>query len=255
MHASQYNHMAEAMAKYLPKGRHLDVVELGSATSPNQVITHRTLFEGVDHSYFGVDVRDGNNVDAVMPKPYTIPVKSGSADVVVSGSVFEHIPMPWASMLEVARILRPGGLFFFTAPSRGHKHTGVDCWRYYPDAVRALAAAARLTLRHVHTHYPPKSDGRLDYARIDTAEDYWGDTVAVLQKPVRYAPTMRLVRPVVRWWANRASRQGPLGDTPDPATRCSVVRNRAAGPWDEVLKRARARKDQSADETATAGRS
>ncbi|GAA4207550.1 class I SAM-dependent methyltransferase [Actinocatenispora rupis] len=237
LHASQYNHMAQALERYLPKDRHLDVLELGSATSPNQVITHRTLFKDIDHSYFGVDIRDGNNVDAVMPAPYTIPAKSKSADVVVAGSVFEHVPMPWASILEVARVLRPRGLFFFTAPSRGHKHTPVDCWRYYPDAVRALAAASRLTLKDVHTHYPPfTEDRRHDYGNIDAANDYWGDTVAVFQKPTKYAPTMTFVRPVVRWWANRASRQGPLGATPDPKFRCSVYKGDGEKPWDKVLR-------------------
>jgi SAM-dependent methyltransferase len=233
--------MAQSMAKYLPMVRHLDVLELGSGTSAKQVVTHRSLLEGIDYSYVGVDVRAAPNVDRVMQHPYSIPARSRSVDVVVSGSVFEHVPFFWASILEIARVLRPNGLLFFTVPSRGHKHSPIDCWRMYPDGIRAIAAASRLTLLDVHTHFPPRTreDNRHDYARINAARDYWGDTVAVFRKPRRYAPSMRLVRPVVRWWANRSSRSGPLGMTPEkPASRCRIF---AGGdqPWEQALATSR----------------
>ncbi|MFN2563349.1 MAG: class I SAM-dependent methyltransferase [Jatrophihabitans sp.] len=223
MHPSQYEHMKRALAQYLPQGRHLDILELGSGTSPGQTKTHRSLLTQVDHSYFGVDVREGNNIDAVMTKPYTIPAKSRSQDVVISGSVFEHIPFFWASMLEVARVLRPGGVFFMSVPSRGHKHSPIDCWRYYPDGLRAMAASSRLMLLESHIHYPPLTeDNRHDYPRIDISNHYWGDAVGVFQKPERYPLEMSVVRPVVRWWANRASAFGPLGKTPRPRTDCPL---------------------------------
>lgn len=223
MHRSQYEHTKVVIHNYLPVDRHLEILDLGSATSPGQTTTHRTLLSGYDHTYVGTDIRDANNVDVVMRKPYTIPARSGSKDVVLSGSVFEHIPFFWASMLEVARVLRPGGLFIFTAPSRGHKHTGFDCWRYYPDGVRSMAAAAHLKLLEVHTHFPPSNDKRRhDYAKIDAARHYWGDTVAVFEKPLRYPLRMRLIRPVVRGWANWASRSATLGKVPPPRTDCAL---------------------------------
>jgi SAM-dependent methyltransferase len=223
VHQSQYEHMRRAFQRYLPKGRHLDILELGSGTSPGQTQTHRSLLEDVDHSYLGVDVREANNVDVVMRQPYTIPAKSNSQDVVISGAVFEHIPFFWASMLEVARVLRPSGLFFMIVPSRGHKHSPIDCWRFYPDGVRAIAAASRLKLLESHTHYPPVTpENRHDYPRIDIENHYWGDTVGVFRKPQKYAREMYVVRPVVRWWANRASERGPLGDTPPPRRDCSI---------------------------------
>lgn len=158
-----------------------------------------------------------------MSKPYSIPARSCSKDVVISGSVFEHIPFFWASTLEIARVLRPNGLFFFTAPSRGHKHTVIDCWRYYPDGIRAMAAVTHLKLLEVHTHYPPLNDKkRHDYSRIDSVNHYWGDTVAVFEKPEHYPLQMRLIRPIVRYWANWSSREGPLGNTPRPRTGCAV---------------------------------
>jgi SAM-dependent methyltransferase len=224
VHQSQYDHMRQALTTYLPRQRRVDVLELGSGTSPGQTRTHRGLLQEVDHSYVGVDVREADNVDILMSQPYKIPARSRSKDVVICGSVFEHVPFFWASSLEVARVLRPGGLWFLTVPSRGHKHTDVDCWRYYPDGIRAIAAASRLTLLESHTHFPPMTEqSRHDYARIDIDNDYWGDTVAVFQKPERYPREMMIVRPVVRWWANRASEEGPLGTTPYPHPGCPVT--------------------------------
>jgi SAM-dependent methyltransferase len=223
MHPSQYKHMKRAFDLYLPRDSHIDVLELGSGTSPGQTQTHRQLLEGLDHTYVGVDVREGNNIDVVMRKPYSVPAASKSKDVVIAGSVLEHVPFFWASMLEVARVLRAGGLWFVTVPSRGHKHSPIDCWRFYPDGMRAVAAAARLALLESHTHYPPMTENnRHDYPRIDAKNHYWGDTVAVFKKPEKYPVEMNVVRPVVRWWANRAARTGPLGTTPRPITNCPV---------------------------------
>jgi SAM-dependent methyltransferase len=223
VHASQFQHMKQAFQTYLPQQRHLDILELGSGTSPGQTQTHRTLLEDVEHTYLGVDVREADNVDIVMTQPYTIPAKSRSMDVVISGSVFEHVPFFWASMLEIARVMRPGALWFVTVPSRGHKHSPIDCWRFYPDGMRSMAAAARLKLLESHTHYPPLTENRRhDYPRIDAEMHYWGDTVGVFQKPARYPVEMSVIRPVVRWWANRVSEAGPLGTAPYPRATCDV---------------------------------
>lgn len=215
MHSSAYAHMRLCVEHYLQPGRHYRVVDLGACTSPGQVTTHRALLRDHDVEFLGVDVQPGDNVDLVMAQPYTIPLPSGKADLVLSGQAFEHIPFFWASFLEMARVLRRGGLLFLTAPSRGHVHDLYDCWRFYPDGMRALAAFAQLELLEAHTDFPPPRDGRRhDYAAIDAQRAYWGDSVAVFRKP-RRPPSLRLLLAsrVVRWWANRA---GDLGAVPAP---------------------------------------
>lgn len=214
MHQSAYDHMALCVKLYMPDDRHYRVIDLGSRLSPGQKRTHRRLLANHDTEYYGLDVQPGRNVDFVMKQPYRLPVPSNSTDVVISGQVFEHIPFFWASMLEIARILRPEGYAFITAPSRGHRHSTYDCWRYYPDGYRAMAAYAGLELKEVHTDFPPRNGRRHDYARIDTDRSYWGDSVGVFQKPVRY-PRARaaMVRVVTRWWANHVR---DLEGTPVP---------------------------------------
>jgi SAM-dependent methyltransferase len=131
-------------------------------------------------------------------------LRANSVDVVVSGQTFEHVPFVWVSMIEIARVLRPCGHAFVTAPSRGHVHGGQDCWRFYPDGMRALAAWSGLELRETSTDFPPPRGRtrRLDYAAVAPAE-YWGDTVAVFRKAPDYPRRrMAVVRPVMRWWAN-----------------------------------------------------
>lgn len=198
--------MARSIGTYVPKDRRVTVVDFGSWTSQRRTkMTHRQLLADHDCDVIGVDIRDGINVDVVMEKPYRLPMKTNSADVVLSGQVFEHIPFFWASALEIARVLKPGGHFLMTVPSRGHVHTGVDCWRYYPDGVRAMAAFAGLEVREARTDFPPKENGRHRYDRIDDVNHYWGDTVAVMQKPGRYPRHISLMRAPLLWWANRAA--------------------------------------------------
>jgi SAM-dependent methyltransferase len=213
--------MALCVERYMQRGRKYRVVDFGSRISPKQTLTHRELLDGHDYEYTGVDIRAGRNVDVVMKKPYRVPLKSNTADVVFTGQVFEHVPFFWASLLEIARVMKPGGYLFLTVPSRGHTHSSYDCWRYYPDGLRAMAAFTRLELREAHTDFPPARPStrprpRHDYARIDTAHYYWGDTVGVFQKPTGY-PSVRIgiVREVVLWWANRI---GDLSGVPAPAS-------------------------------------
>jgi SAM-dependent methyltransferase len=221
--------MALSVDRYLEKGRSYRVLDLGSRVSRDQQLTHKQLLADHDVEYTGVDVRNGRNVDIVMSKPYRIPVKSGTVDVVFSGQAFEHIPFPWASILEIARVLTRGGLAFITAPSRGHVHGKNDCWRYYPDGMRALAAWSGLEALEAHTDFPPvvqsakRSARRHDYAKLGSrSDDYWGDSVAVLRKPDHHPSlSTAITRSVVLWWANR------IGGLPDSSSSRSTVPDRS----------------------------
>jgi SAM-dependent methyltransferase len=232
LHPSAHAQMALSVERYMEKGRRYTVLDFGSGTSPNQTMTHRSILEGYDVDYTGVDVRVGNNIDTVMPKPYKIPLKSKSIDVVLTGQVFEHVPFFWASLLEIARVMRPSAYLFMTVPSRGHVHTEQDCWRFYPDGIKAMAAWSRLNLVEAFTdfppRYPPEQDPRPkrkhDYASIDSENYYWGDTVGVFRKPGKY-PELRaaVLRTAVTAWANRIGGIEGVGEA-KPKGRRNVLR-------------------------------
>jgi SAM-dependent methyltransferase len=206
MHQSAMNRMVECIEKYLNKKKHYYVLDFGSFINTGQVAHHRELLAGYNCHITGVDIQAGRNVDVQMTKPYSIPMPSNSQDVVITGQVFEHIPFPWVSMLEIARVLKPGGFLFLTAPSRGHRHSTYDCWRYYPDSMRALAVHAELNLLEAYTDFPPNVAGgkKHDYAAIDSTDHYWGDTTGVFQKP-RWTFSLRriLIRRLTVRYANQ----------------------------------------------------
>lgn len=93
--------------------------------------------------YVGIDFVEGRGVDIVLDDPYRLPFDDNSLDIIVSSSCFEHSQFFWVIFLEMLRVLKPGGLLYINVPSNGSFHQyPVDCWRFYPDAGKALEAWA-----------------------------------------------------------------------------------------------------------------
>jgi hypothetical protein len=174
MHQSSLDNMTKFRDRFLA-ARHeepLHILDLGSTDIYG---CYRPLFEQPKWRYTGVDLEPGPNVDIVLKKPYQwSEIGSSSVDVLVSGQVLEHVEFFWITMLEVARVLRPGGLACIIAPSGGYEHRyPVDCWRFYTDGMRALARYARLECVDAYTEWDrPGSEP-------------WHDSVLVVRKPQR----------------------------------------------------------------------
>ena len=145
MHKSSKEKMRAFRNKYLSarEGERLTVLDLGSMDVNG---SYREIFDHPKWRYQGLDLAEGENVDIVLKNTYSWKeVKSDSVDVLVSGQAFEHMEFFWITMLEVARVLKPGGLCCIIAPSSGYEHRyPVDCWRFFPDGMDALARFARL---------------------------------------------------------------------------------------------------------------
>ncbi len=209
MHQSAFDHMLDLANEFLVRDKHYHIVDVGSRLIKHQVLTHRQIFRDYNHTYLGLDVAAGDNVDVVLSDAYSFPLETDCADLVISGQVFEHVPFFWATFLEMSRIVKPGGLIFLTAPSRGHVHSPpYDCWRYYPDGYRSLAAFASLELVRCHTDFPPQSTTskrRFDYAEVPPSR-YWGDTVGVFRKDENYkgAEIAKLASVLLPWVNSRA---------------------------------------------------
>ena len=128
--------------------------------------------------YLGLDMEAGDNVDLVPAHPYLWDeLESGSIDVCITGQTFEHNPVFWVTLAEMARVTKPGGLIFVVAPGAGPVHRyPYDCWRFYPDAWAALAAYLGLEL--VESEY----DEPL-FMRVEEGS-HWNDSAAVYRRPV-----------------------------------------------------------------------
>ena len=172
MHLSSLQHVERLVQKYLANKSNLRVVDIGSYDVNG---SYKPFFDQPSWHYTGVDLAAGPNVDVVLSSPYKLPLASHSADVIVSGQAFEHIEYFWLTWLEMARVLKPGGMIFLLAPSRGYEHRHPqDCWRFYPDSYLALANYAGMKLLEVETDWEPHPDP-------DSAP--WGDTVGVFLQP------------------------------------------------------------------------
>jgi len=92
---------------------YMRIVEIGSRDRCGLI--RSDISEG--RNYTGVDVLPGNNVhvvaDAHNLSRYFEP---GSVDAVFSLNTFEHLAMPLQVILEINKILRPGGLVYLDAP-------------------------------------------------------------------------------------------------------------------------------------------
>lgn len=177
MHQSSLEKMRLFRDRYLDihQADPLSILDVGSQDING---SYRTLFDCAPWRYRGADLNAGDNVDIVLTNPYQWKeIASDSVDVLISGQAFEHIEYFWITMLEVARVLRPGGLCCIIAPSGGPEHRyPLDCWRFYPDGGAAMTRFAGLELVEVCTDWEPGSG----YTDESSA---WKDTMVVSRKP------------------------------------------------------------------------
>jgi SAM-dependent methyltransferase len=76
---------------------------------------------------------------------YEFPIEDGRYDIVLSGQVIEHVRKIWRWMPELTRVCRPGGRVVTINPVSWHYHDApIDCWRIYPEGMRALCDDAGL---------------------------------------------------------------------------------------------------------------
>ncbi len=99
----------------------------------------KALFAGYKE-YVGFDIHSGENVDVVgdihqvsryFPEEHF--------DVVLSIATFEHLAMPWKAILEINRVMKPGGLLFIgTVPTWPAHALPWDFWRFSKAAFKVL---------------------------------------------------------------------------------------------------------------------
>ncbi len=152
MHKSSIQRMRDFVQKYAPDVDDLTVLDIGSRYLGEKCGSYRALFQKRNWKYIGADTDTGPNVDVLLDNPYSWVFPDNSFGVVISGQTFEHIEFPWLTIMEVHRVLEPGGLCCIIAPATGKEHrTPTDCWRIYSDGFRALAKWANLTVLECYT--------------------------------------------------------------------------------------------------------
>ncbi len=122
----------------------LRVLEIGPDRDPS---TYRKLAGGPFEAWDTLDFAGRTDVPLTYrsTSEYDFPVADDAYDIVLSAQVIEHVRKIWRWMPEVARVCRPGGLVITINPVSWHYHESpVDCWRIYPEGMRALSEDAGL---------------------------------------------------------------------------------------------------------------
>lgn len=93
--------------------------------------------------YIGLDIESALNYENTKADflwdGSIMPFEDASFDVVISTEVLEHVPDPDAYLMEVKRVLKPGGMFFFTVPFLMSLHeVPHDYYRYTPFALEKI---------------------------------------------------------------------------------------------------------------------
>ena len=92
-----------------------------------------------------VDVYQDPNLTYVAVDEYSFPISDALYDIVLSGNVMEHIRKPWIWIKEVARVCKKEGLVITITPVSWPYHEApIDCWRVYPEGMKALYEEAGL---------------------------------------------------------------------------------------------------------------
>jgi len=168
MHESSLKNMSRFFKHHLKDND--SILDIGSSNIGNKQTTYKDILpNGKNLKYTGLDIEAGTNVDIVINDVYNWKeVQDESFDVVISGQAFEHIEFFWLTFLEVVRVTKKGGKMCIIAPSVGPVHDyPIDCWRYKPDGMKALAKLANIKI--IKTY-------------IDEKSKRWKDCVGIFEK-------------------------------------------------------------------------
>lgn len=122
----------------------LKVLEIGPDSFPS---TYQHLAEGLSLEWHTLDIYDSPHLTYPNSGQYSFAIPDESYDVVLSGQVIEHVKKPWRWIPELARITKAGGLIMTINPVSWIYHEApVDCWRIYPEGMKALYEDASLTV-------------------------------------------------------------------------------------------------------------
>lgn len=158
MHASSLENMAKCYERFIgddwieARGT-ITVLDVGGANvRDGSNRSYREVFSHPAIEYTAADIVLGQGVDLVLDDPYKWPLANHSFDIVVSGQMLEHCEFFWLAFAEMVRVVKEDGLIIVITPSSGPIHQyPVDCYRFYPDAFRALAKFANVCLWDVWT--------------------------------------------------------------------------------------------------------
>jgi len=122
----------------------VSVLEIGPDAFPS---AYQKIVNDPSIKWETLDMQALPSLTYVSLNECTFPIESNSFDIVLSGQVIEHVRRPWAWVRELARVCKAGGIVITISPINWEYHEApIDCWRIYPDGMRALYLEADLNV-------------------------------------------------------------------------------------------------------------
>jgi SAM-dependent methyltransferase len=155
----------------------MTVVDIGGQNVNGSL---RKFFEEKNMKYISVDLEAHPSVDIVVQPYEKLPFETGTVDIIISVSCFEHDPCFWITFKEMCRITKLGGYIYIDAPTNGpyHKYPG-DNWRFYSDAGQALAFWSGKKMYEEEIVNPVKV---LETFHILPIKDVWIDFICIFER-------------------------------------------------------------------------
>ena len=118
------------------------VLEIGPDKFPS---TYCSLVADRSITWDTLDLWQDARLTYSATSEYSFPAPSDTYDIVLSGQVIEHVRKIWLWIRELTRVCKVGGLVITINPVSWpyHEHP-IDCWRAYPEGMRALYEDASL---------------------------------------------------------------------------------------------------------------
>ena len=119
----------------------MKVLEVG----PDRHFLLRALASGEGVEWETIDIHARTGVTHTASDEYSFPLPDGTYDIVLATNVLEHVRRIWVWIHELTRVCKPGGHVIIISPTSWPYHAyPIDCWRAYPDGMRALYEEAGL---------------------------------------------------------------------------------------------------------------
>ncbi|QDU83323.1 putative S-adenosylmethionine-dependent methyltransferase/MSMEI_2290 [Planctomycetes bacterium Pla163] len=140
----------------LPGGRAPRILDLGPGSGVNlPILAPRGRVTALDLSDVSLArCRAAGDNDQVLADATVAPFKSNTFDLVCALDVLEHIDDDRAALVQIERVLRPGGLFLFSVPAFGFLWGRQDVLshhkrRYAKSELRQRVTATGLEIEHL----------------------------------------------------------------------------------------------------------
>jgi SAM-dependent methyltransferase len=112
----------------------MEVLEVGPDGYPS---SYCNIIQGVNWTYGDLYQKDAS--DYIWFKEEYTPDTDRKFDLILSGQVIEHVRKPWRWVQALANLLKPNGYLILINPVSWPYHEApVDCWRIYPEGIKAL---------------------------------------------------------------------------------------------------------------------